>query len=372
MDKYQDYVRAVRELGLQPLRIDEFESLTGAMSMSEIINLTAKKSGADREELAEGTKKETKPMMMASMDDDYEREFMRLVGEFMEQGFSQQEAIDAARDELERLRDKFVSAPDPMDERNTVMENIAISEFGKPLKDLNEDEIIQIEEMMEEMTKIDRGAPSITLADGGRAEFKDGLSSKLNKKFTIDGGTLRSMFFNKNNPILTGFNVSELVDLAVRNIGPAIGLAEGGRAAFKDGPKDPRRRGFMKAAVGIASMLPFGIGKGVKMAKPAIEKAVDISGPALAKVVETVMSLGKTISQSGKRVKEMITKKRHKGVEVEEDIMDGSYTIKKGDKEIYFKPGRQDEMGIDDDIIEVIEKTVTKKASGGVARLLGE
>ena len=44
MDKYQDYVRAVRELGLQPLRIDEFESLTGVMSMSEIINLTAKKS----------------------------------------------------------------------------------------------------------------------------------------------------------------------------------------------------------------------------------------------------------------------------------------------------------------------------------------
>ena len=54
MDKYQDYVRAVRELGLQPLRIDEFESLTGAMSMSEIINLTAKRSSTgSREELAE-------------------------------------------------------------------------------------------------------------------------------------------------------------------------------------------------------------------------------------------------------------------------------------------------------------------------------
>jgi len=237
---------------------------------------------------------------------------------------------------------------------------------------------IKAREMFNEMGDMssipDRGAQSIKLADGGitRVGLKDGLSSKLNKKFKIDGGTLRSMFFNKNNPILTGLNVSELVDLAVRNIGPAIGLAEGGRAAFKDGPKDPRRRGFMKAAVGIASMLPFGIGKGVKMVKPAIEKAVDISGPALAKVVETVMSLGKTISQSGKRVKEMITKKRHKGVEVEEDIMDGSYLIKKDGKQIYYKPGRQDEMGIEDDIIEVIEKTVTKKAGGGVARLLGE
>ena len=40
-------------------------------------------------------------MMMASMDDD-EMEFMRLVGEFMEAGFTQEEAIEAARDELAR------------------------------------------------------------------------------------------------------------------------------------------------------------------------------------------------------------------------------------------------------------------------------
>ena len=100
MDKYQDYVRAVRELGLQPLRIDEFESLTGVMSMSEIINLTAKKSGTDREELAEGTKKETEPMMMASMD---EQKFMELVSELMEQGFSQQEAIEEAKEIIKLL-----------------------------------------------------------------------------------------------------------------------------------------------------------------------------------------------------------------------------------------------------------------------------
>jgi hypothetical protein len=310
-------------------------------------------------------------MQMAAMEDDYEQEFMKLVGEFMEQGFSQQEAIDAARDELERLRDKFVSAPDPMDERNMVMENIAISEFGKPLKDLGEDEIIQIEEMMQEMTKVDRGAPSITLADGGRAAFKNGLLAKLSKPFKIDNGTLRSMFFNKNNPIITGFNTSELFDL-VTNLSSSIPFAEGGRAAFKDGPKDPRRRTFMKAAAGIASMIPLGGAKIIGKAAPVVAKAAEISGPALAKIVDTVMSLGKLISIKGKRVKEMVTKKRHEGVEVTEDIQDGSYIIKKGNKEIYYKPGRQDEMGIDDDIIEVIEKTVTKKASGGVARLLGE
>ena len=131
----------------------------------------------------------------------------------------------------------------------------------------------------------------------------------------------------------------------------------------------------MKAAVGIASMIPgIGmLGKGAKMAAPVVSKAAEISGPALAKIVETVMSLGKTISQSGRRLKELTTKKRHKGIEVEEDNLDGSYIIKKGDKEIYYKPGRMDETGgIEDDIIEVIDKTVTKKAGGGVARLLGE
>ncbi len=46
---------------------------------------------------------------MAFMDDDYEQEFMRLVGEFMEQGFTQEEAIEAARDELGRLRSKFMA-----------------------------------------------------------------------------------------------------------------------------------------------------------------------------------------------------------------------------------------------------------------------
>jgi|11BtaG_2_1085332.scaffolds.fasta_scaffold04303_2 hypothetical protein len=209
----------------------------------------------------------------------------------------------------------------------------------------------------------DRGAPSITLADGGRAAFKDGT------------GMFEKLFFNKERPILSGLNTTALFDLVVAAkdaAGPFIGLADGGRAAFKDGPKDPRRRTFMKAAAGIASMLPFGASKIIGKAAPVVAKAAELSGPALNKIIETVMTLGKTISQSGRRVKEMITKKKHKGIEVEEDIMDGSYTIKKGGKEIYYKPGKRDEMGIEDDIIEVIEKTVTKKASGGVARMLGE
>ena len=45
----------------------------------------------------------------ANGSDDYEKEFMKLVGEFMEQGFSQQEAIDAARDEMERKSMKYMA-----------------------------------------------------------------------------------------------------------------------------------------------------------------------------------------------------------------------------------------------------------------------
>ena len=156
------------------------------------------------------------------------------------------------------------------------------------------------------------------------------------------------------------------------NIGFKKKFADGGRIGLKDGPDKPGRRKFIKTAVGIASMIPF-IGKGVKYAAPVIKKGAELTGPALDKIIETVMSAGKVISQSGKRLKELTTKKKLGKIEVEEDMMDQSYIIKKDGKEIYYKKGRMDETGgIDDDIIEVIEDTVTKKASGGVARLLGE
>ena len=257
-------------------------------------------------------------MQMASVDDpfyrsgDEDEHSLRMFNKPYKE--LNADELEEFREEMMRLMNKFASAPDPMDERNMVMENIAIQEFGKPLKDLSDEEIIQIDEMIDNMTEKPKQAPSIKLADGGIT-----------------------------------------------------------RIGLKDGPKDPRRRGFMKAAVGIASMLPFGIGKGVKVAAPVVKKAVEISEPALAKIVETVMSAGKLISITGKRVKDMVTKRKLKNVEVEEDIADGSYIIKKDGKEIYYKPGRMDETGgIDDSIIEVIEDTVTKKAGGGIARMLGE
>ena len=47
----------------------------------------------------------------------------------------------------------MASAPDAMDERNQVMEAIAMKQFGKPLNELSDDEIIQIEMMIDEMAK---------------------------------------------------------------------------------------------------------------------------------------------------------------------------------------------------------------------------
>ena len=65
---------------------------------------------------------------------------------------------------------KFASAPDPMDERNSMMESLSLRFYGKPLRDLTEDEFLDLEEAFDDLTtKKDRGIPSITLAKGGLA-----------------------------------------------------------------------------------------------------------------------------------------------------------------------------------------------------------
>jgi|OM-RGC.v1.003448777 hypothetical protein len=52
---------------------------------------------------------------------------------------------------------QLASAPDPMDERNTMMENLALDKFGKSLDRLKDYEIIQIEEMIENMLPMAMG-----------------------------------------------------------------------------------------------------------------------------------------------------------------------------------------------------------------------
>ena len=210
-------------------------------------------------------------------------------------------------------------------------------------------------------TRIEKGGQEIFLDEGGFKSRDIGLG--FNKEALLEGSDDEGLGGVLMYNLETGepeFNVGYK---------KKFNFAGGGRANFDKGGMS--RRKFMKIMGGIAT-LPI-LGKYIKPAMPLIQKGAELTGPALDKIEQTVMSAGKLISQSGKRLKELTTKKKLKDVEVEEDMMDGpSYTIKTKDKTIYYKPGRQDEMGIEDDIIEVIEDTVTKKAGGGIARMLGE
>jgi len=118
------------------------------------------------------------------MDNGYEKKFMELVERLREAGFSQQEAIEEARERLSKematggrvgLADGTImaSAPDAMDERNQVMEAIAMKQFGKPLNELSDDEIIQIEMMIDEMVKRKDQSRQMAQA-GGRIGFQTG------------------------------------------------------------------------------------------------------------------------------------------------------------------------------------------------------
>ena len=78
---------------------------------------------------------------------------------------------------------QMASAPDPMDERNMVMEMLARDTFGKPLKDLTEDEIIEIEIMLEEMSKKQMASPRMMAQEGGLMDL-----GGMEKDYRQEGG----------------------------------------------------------------------------------------------------------------------------------------------------------------------------------------
>ena len=91
---------------------------------------------------------------------------------------------------------KMASDPDPMDERNNALENLADQYYGKPLKDLSPREIELLEEALDEMTKKD--APSMMMAaDGGRAQY--GLGSLVKSVKKAVKGVVKGV---KDNPLL--------------------------------------------------------------------------------------------------------------------------------------------------------------------------
>jgi hypothetical protein len=69
---------------------------------------------------------------------------------------------------------RMASAPNAMDERNQVLEMMAMQEFGRPLKDLSEDEIIQLEEAFDDFISKKNSNQRTMAQAGGRMGFQTG------------------------------------------------------------------------------------------------------------------------------------------------------------------------------------------------------
>ena len=194
-------------------------------------------------------------------------------------------------------------------------------------------------------------------------------------------------------------------------------FADGGRIGFKKGMD---RRTFMKIMGGLTALPVLGkFFKGAEVAAPVIEKAKDVASgapPYFFNLVDKIKTLGKRFDGPKERSESYV----YKDYEMDIDLDTGKIDIKKtkeamipgGDEagiseEVYmtYKPGMIDETtkggktvdeydeftarpdidgkmkdvedGVPDDVIEegtVFEDNMTEfgKASGGIARMLGE
>jgi hypothetical protein len=136
-----------------------------------------RKNEADGGIIRAGFAEGTGNMKMASVDDpfyrggDEDEHSLRMFGKPYKE--LNADELEEFREEMMRLMNKFSSAPDAMDERNQVMEAIAMKQFGKPLNELSDDEIIQIEIMIDEMVKTKDDQRSMA-ANGGRMGYQTG------------------------------------------------------------------------------------------------------------------------------------------------------------------------------------------------------
>ena len=123
-----------------------------------------------------------------------------------------------------------------------------------------------------------------------------------------------------------------------------IGAADGGiiRLGLADGPKkkglkNPGRREFMKTTgklAGIAALLPYGIGKGVKIATkaaPAVSEGVKLGIDKLMLLVDKIKLLGRDVTpRYGTKEREQVTLYQGKdgaSYELVEDISTGDIRV---------------------------------------------
>ena len=118
-----------------------------------------------------------KEMKMASVDDPFYRDNEADRDDMSFRMFKKPykelntEELEEFQEEMMRLMNKFSSAPDAMSERNQVMEMLANQYYGKPLRELNDDQIRTIEEAMDEMSKKPT-APRMMAQTGGITESR--------------------------------------------------------------------------------------------------------------------------------------------------------------------------------------------------------
>ncbi|MAP75478.1 MAG: hypothetical protein CMK80_00145 [Pseudomonadales bacterium] len=161
------------------------QSVVYKMAMDDFSDMAADKADMMRKNEAAGG------MMRSNYANGSEDKFMELVERLREQGFSQQEAIEEARERLSKNManggrigyafgsddkmdqasgikslegTKMASAPDPMAEKN----DMSLDLFGKPLELLDEEEMEYLEMQIEDRFG-KRDAPSIKMASDDSA-----------------------------------------------------------------------------------------------------------------------------------------------------------------------------------------------------------
>ena len=102
----------------------------------------------------------------------------------------------------------MASAPDAMDERNQVMEAIAMKQFGKPLSELSDEEIIQIEMMIDEMVKTKDSQRNMA-AFGGRMGYAMGSEENRGQQNAMAASLIEGIPLNQNPAGITELDLRE-------------------------------------------------------------------------------------------------------------------------------------------------------------------
>ena len=114
---------------------------------------------------------------------------------------------------------------------------------------------------------------------------------------TIGAGALKDVYdeYERRQALTPEERLEEDIERDTAAAEMMVGAAEGGRIGFADGPDDPSKRKFMKL-MGILSLLPFGIGKGFKMAEkaaPVVSEGAKLGFDNFLKLVAKIKAFGK-------------------------------------------------------------------------------